>query len=320
MKELPDISQWKTLKVYKMMGVFSGCKSLKSLPDISCWETLNVEDMSFMFSDCTDLRVLPNISDWKTGNVAKMINMFSDCLNLTSIPDLSKWVTKKLKDISGMFQKCISLQNLDFLSEWNTTNVDNMSKLFYGCSKLTIPDLKSWNIDKRTSINKKEMFKLIISEEKNIYRINDNNIKIFNLKYLKPGDILYIDSELFEGNTIFHLLSLIIFNDVKYHEEINQIYEKNIESRVNNKEKDKTYDYFLVINYFSLIFKIKFILLRKEVIKRNENQNNFIVVDIIGKENQGNLVVIINEKEGGNNKNISYYTFKINKGGISEKK
>ena len=52
-----------------------------------------------------------------------------------------------------------------------------------------------------------------------------------------------------------------------YYEEINKIYEKNIESSVNNTENDKINDCILIINYFSLFFKIKIILLRKEIIK-----------------------------------------------------
>ena len=321
LKELPDISNWKTSEIHKMLGVFKGCKSLKYLPDISGWDTGNVENMSFMFSDCTNLKELPIISDWNTGGVMNMINMFSNCSNLTSIPNLKKWDTRNLNDIRGMFKNCISITDLDFLSEWKLNKIDtlNMSQLFYGCSKLKRPNLQNWNIDKRKSNNTKEMFKLIISEEKNIININNNNIKKFNFKTLNPGDIIYIETELFEGKTIFHLLSYMIFNDVKYHEEINKIYEKNIKSSVNTAENDKVNYYILITNYFSSIFKIKFILLRKELIQKNENKDNFIVDDIFGKENGGNFVVIFNENEDGN-KNISFSTFKFNTGGLSEKK
>ena len=321
LKELPDISKWKTSEIHKMLGVFKGCKSLKYLPDISGWDTGNVENMSFMFSDCTNLKELSIISDWNTGGVISMINMFSNCSNLTSIPNLKKWDTRNLNDIRGMFKNCISITDLDFLSEWKLNKIDilNMSQLFYGCSKLKRPNLQNWNIDKRKSNNTKEMFKLIISEEKNIININNNNIKKFNFKTLNPGDIIYIETELFEGKTIFHLLSYMIFNDVKYHEEINKIYEKNIKSSVNTTENDKVNYYILIFNYFSSIFKIKFILLRKELIQKNENKDNFIVDDIFGKENGGNFVVIFNENEDGN-KNISFSTFKFNIGGLSEKK
>ena len=135
---------------------------------------------------------------------------------------------------------------------------------------------------------------------------------------MKTGDILCIDTDFFEGKTIFHLLSYLIFSDEKFHEEINKIYEEK--SHIDNTEKDKIYDYLLIFNYFSSIFKTKFILLRKEPIKSNGNEDNCNVVDIIGKEKEGNFVVIINEKEGENNNKIFYSTFKFRIGGISEKK
>ena len=176
LKELPDISQWKTKSVYKMLGVFRGCKSLKSLPDISGWDTGNVENMSYMFSGCTNLEELPDISDWKTEGVKSLNNMFSNCPNLTSIPNLKKWNTRNINDISGMFKNCIAIKDLDFLSEWKLNNIENlnMSQLFYGCSKLKIPNLINWNINKRKPNNTKEMFKFLISEEKNIINLNNN--------------------------------------------------------------------------------------------------------------------------------------------------
>ena len=137
---------------------------------------------------------------------------------------------------------------------------------------------------------------------------------------MKTGDILCIDTDFFEGKTIFHLLSYLIFSDEKFHEEIKKIYEENIKSSINNTEKDIIYDCLIIFNCFSTIFKVKFILLRKEPIKSNGNEDNFNVVDIIGKEKEGNFVVIINEKEGENNNNIFYSTFKHRIGGISEKK
>ena len=164
------------------------------------------------------------------------------------------------------------------------------------------------------------MFKLIISDKKKIININNKGIVNSNFKDLKTGNILCIDADFFEGKTIFHLLSYMIFRKEKFHEEIKKIYEENIKSSIHNTEKDIIYDCLIIFNCFSTIFKVKFILLRKELIKNNGNDNYFNVDNIIGEEKEGNFVVIINEKEGENKNNIFYSTFKHRIGGISEKK
>ena len=46
--------------------MFNACSSLSSLPDISNWNTSNVNKMLFMFNECSKLSSLPDISKWET--------------------------------------------------------------------------------------------------------------------------------------------------------------------------------------------------------------------------------------------------------------
>jgi len=49
-----------------MSGMFYNCSSLKNLPDISEWKTDNVTDMNSMFCKCSSLIKFPNIIKWNT--------------------------------------------------------------------------------------------------------------------------------------------------------------------------------------------------------------------------------------------------------------
>ena len=63
--------------------MFGECYRLTSL-DISNFNTLNVTSMGGMFSGCTSLTSL-NLSNFNTSNVIDMGGMFSGCTSLTSL-------------------------------------------------------------------------------------------------------------------------------------------------------------------------------------------------------------------------------------------
>ena len=153
LKELPDISQWKTYNVFDMSFMFSSCTSLISLPDISKWGTYNVENMSGIFLNCSSLEKLPDIFKWQTNKVRNMSDIFANCLSLLHLPDISNWKTYNVINMSGMFMNCKKLLSLPDLSNWDTKNVINMNLMFMNCLSLySLPNIDNkWNLSKATN-------------------------------------------------------------------------------------------------------------------------------------------------------------------------
>ena len=66
-----------------MIGMFSGCKSLKKL-NLSKFYTGNVTNMKYMFFECISLEEL-NINSFDTSAVTDMSYMFSRCIKLKEL-------------------------------------------------------------------------------------------------------------------------------------------------------------------------------------------------------------------------------------------
>ena len=144
--DLPDISNWISIKVNNMSNMFYGCKSLKSLDGISDWFTSNVINMRNIFSGCIKLKYIPDISKWDTSSVIDMSNMFYECKGLTSLPDISKWNTSNIIDMSNMFNGCNLLKSLPDISKWDISKVEKFCKMFFKCESLDyLPDISNWN-------------------------------------------------------------------------------------------------------------------------------------------------------------------------------
>ena len=48
------------------------CSTLKNLSDISKWKTSNIIDMSYLFFNCSKIKELPDLSKWNSSNVIRM--------------------------------------------------------------------------------------------------------------------------------------------------------------------------------------------------------------------------------------------------------
>ena len=81
--------------------MFAHCESLRNLPDISKWKTKNVKNMSYMFYSCYSLITLPNISTWEIKSINKvngMAGMFENCKKNLIIPGKFRNEKKMDKD------------------------------------------------------------------------------------------------------------------------------------------------------------------------------------------------------------------------------
>ena len=76
-----------------MRCMFHYCSSLSAFPDISKWKTNKVYHMSDMFNRCSSLSSLPDISKWNTNKTRYMDWMFYRCLNIIT----SKVINSKYK-------------------------------------------------------------------------------------------------------------------------------------------------------------------------------------------------------------------------------
>ena len=91
-----------------MRNAFSYCSSLKELPDISKWKTEKVNDMTGMFENCISLKKMPNIEKWNVSNVKKINSIFNNCTSLITLPNVDKWNINKIIKVNNMFARCVS--------------------------------------------------------------------------------------------------------------------------------------------------------------------------------------------------------------------
>ena len=165
-----NLSNFNTQYVENMLGMFWGCKSLTYI-DLSNFNTQSVTNMQFMFYGCKSLTNL-NLSNFNTQNLINMGFMFSGCESLINI-NLSNFNTQNVINMGSLFSGCKSLTNLN-LSHFNTQNVKNMGCIFSGCESLTILNLSHFNT--QNAINMKFMFNECKSLKKEKVITNDSKI------------------------------------------------------------------------------------------------------------------------------------------------
>ena len=118
-----DFSNFDSSKLNSLMGLFSGCSSLKSV-DFTNFDTSRVYDMVNMFADCTSLQSL-DLSNFKTDNVRYFERMFWDCNSLIYLNIKQFNFTSAIQDY--LYKHC----------EGDNNNV------FYGLKKLKYIDIRS---------------------------------------------------------------------------------------------------------------------------------------------------------------------------------
>ena len=148
LKDISGISNFNTIHVTNICGMFTNCENLSSLPNL-IWNTINIKDMGELFCGCKKLTDIKGISKWNTENVENMGAIFSYCEKLSSLKGLQNWNTSKVTSMYSMFEGCCSLSNLSELENWDTGNVSNMKEMFSGCKKLaSLLPISNWNIEK----------------------------------------------------------------------------------------------------------------------------------------------------------------------------
>ncbi len=141
-----------TSKVTTMKDMFNNCRKLESL-DFSIFHTDNLVNMEGMFYDCWALNTIKLGYYFDTQNATNMSYMFYACKNLTAITGEGDLTTKNATNLSYMFYGCEKLDMSALAKNFNTSKVTNMDHMFYGCKALTSFNLKSWTIDKVTSVS-----------------------------------------------------------------------------------------------------------------------------------------------------------------------
>lgn len=149
MKKLERITfgpNFSTSRVNDMDRMFSGLSKLKTL-DLSNFDTVNVTEMSGMFSYDVMLNDLKLGSNFTTENVTDMSYMFAGICDLASI-DLSTFSTPRLKIVGNMFSlidednqlvTCPNgdkLQKIYAVNDFNISKIRQTSDIFTGREKL----------------------------------------------------------------------------------------------------------------------------------------------------------------------------------------
>ena len=146
-----DLSNFNTINVKNMGGMFSACHKLKEIKGINTFNTTNVEDMAGMFQSCDNLGCI-DLSNFNTNNVKNMRLMFNKCHKLKYIKGINRFNTTNVKNMYGMFNECFELQYID-LSNFNTTNVTNLSLMFQECFKLEFLNLSNFRLSSAKNIS-----------------------------------------------------------------------------------------------------------------------------------------------------------------------
>jgi surface protein len=79
-----DLSSFKTGTIYRMLGMFQGCKKLQTIKLGNYFDASNVQDMSYLFYKCESLKQI-DLKYFQPYYVTKMEHMFDSCISLTSL-------------------------------------------------------------------------------------------------------------------------------------------------------------------------------------------------------------------------------------------
>ena len=117
-----------TNSLEKMVQMFNYFRKLKEIINLSYFKTQNVQSMHSLFSECNAIEKL-NLSSFYIKEATSMAYMFYQCNQLRTLilPDFDN--NNKVTDFSHMFQYCSSLSNSDF-SSFKTSNALNMNNMF----------------------------------------------------------------------------------------------------------------------------------------------------------------------------------------------
>ena len=83
--------------------MFACCSSLKEL-NLSNFNTMKVTNMAGMFYTCSSLKEL-DVSNFNINNETYLLNMFAGCKSLKEL-NLSNFKTNEVDNMCGMFYKC----------------------------------------------------------------------------------------------------------------------------------------------------------------------------------------------------------------------
>lgn len=100
-----DLSDIDTHRIKDMSYLFYDEKDIKNI-NISNWDTLNVTNMNGMFYNCYKFNA--DISNWDVSNVTNMDKMFSQCLEFNQ--DLDNWKVNDKCSMNWIFSGCNKLK------------------------------------------------------------------------------------------------------------------------------------------------------------------------------------------------------------------
>ena len=126
-----NLSTFNTSSATSMRYIFA--ESAMQNLDLTNFSTLNVTDMEGMFSGMNNLVSL-DLSSFNTQNVQDMSYMFDDVSSLTTL-DISHFRADSLLEAHSMFREMSSLSSFNF-SGFSPSLVQNMNQMFYGLDAL----------------------------------------------------------------------------------------------------------------------------------------------------------------------------------------
>ena len=159
------------------VNMFKDCQNLKDASNITIGDNCSCQNM---FYNCQALEIPPKLNGTEL-NESCYQQMFENCTSLTYTPEFTGTILTN-QCYYRMFKGCENLKTVSKL-EVEQLATQCFEEMFNGCNNVNYIDIKIL----QSTNNVAEHFKDWISSEKGIYKINDDNIKIF------PEVWVYID-------------------------------------------------------------------------------------------------------------------------------
>ena len=203
--EYLDLSNFNTMNVTNMEGMFNNCNKLKEIKGINNFNTINVKNMNYMFQGCEELKYL-DLSNFNTIKVTKMNYIFNKCHKLKVIKGIHNLNLIKVTNKIGIFDECDELNS--FL-KFNNVNINKNSNEITNGEMENIFTINFISIERKLncaiSCKSTDIFKDI---EEKLY-IEYPELKNKNLYFSANGNIIN-RYETLEKNRIINRTTILI--------------------------------------------------------------------------------------------------------------
>ena len=153
--ETADLSGWKiSSKANSLYAMFHMCRKLKNAK-VGNLMKKSITRLSQMFMGNASLETV-DITGCDTSMVTAADSMFQNCIKLREVKGIDELNLTKCTNTSNMFVGCSSMTAFN-TNKWHLDSVNNCEGMFQNCALVTSLDFSSYNFNKDSSINFKNM-------------------------------------------------------------------------------------------------------------------------------------------------------------------